>query len=138
MMHVDQYNEDDMKTLVEMIRSSDIMLGISVSNDKNVDFLADMVRLAQDVYGSSKVYIQVMGIETIGEQAQSFDSSVIERIIAIKQIFGEMLLQVDGGMTPETALEVVRAGAEIAVSGSYIFADNDSQTALSVMNAVGE
>jgi ribulose-phosphate 3-epimerase len=79
-----------------------------------------------------------MGIQSIGEQAQSFDPSVVERIIAIKQLFGEAMLQVDGGMTPETALEVKRAGAEIAVSGSYIFADNESSTALSTMMAVGE
>lgn len=137
-MHVDQFNEDDMKTLIEMVRPTGVMLGLSVSNDKNVDFLADMVRLAQELYGNMKVYIQVMGIQSIGEQAQSFDESVIDRIISIKQIFGETMLQVDGGMTPETALMVHRAGAHIAVSGSFIFADNESSTALSKMMAVGE
>jgi pentose-5-phosphate-3-epimerase len=137
-VHVDQFSEDDMKTLVEVVQPHAIPLGLSISNDKNVDFLADMVRLAQELYGNTKIYIQVMGIQSIGEQAQSFDPSVIERIIAIKQLFGETMLQVDGGMTPETALEVKRAGAEIAVSGSYIFADNESTTALSTMMAVGE
>jgi ribulose-phosphate 3-epimerase len=137
-VHVDLFSEDDMKSLVEMVRPHAVPLGLSISNDKNVDFLADMVRLAQELYGNTKIYIQVMGIQSIGEQAQSFDPSVVERIIAIKQLFGEAMLQVDGGMTPETALEVKRAGAEIAVSGSYIFADNESSTALSTMMAVGE
>lgn len=136
--HVDQFTEADMKDLIEMLRPQGVMLGIAVSNDKNVDFLADMVRLAQELYGHTRVYIQVMGIQSIGEQAQSFDTSVIERIISIKQIFGETMLQVDGGMTPETALMVYKAGAEIAVSGSYIFADNDSSLALGAMTAVGE
>jgi ribulose-phosphate 3-epimerase len=137
-MHVDQLSEDELKELIEMLRPLDVKLGIAVSNDKNIDFLADMLRLAVEVYGPMNVYIQVMGIQRIGEQAQPFDEDVIERIIAIKQRFGEMMLQVDGGMTPDTASRVHKAGARIAVVGSYIFADNDSATALSTMRAVGE
>ncbi len=137
-MHVDQLQADELTELVEMVRPLAIPLGIAVSNDKNIDFLADAVRYVQELYGQTNVYIQVMGINHIGEQSQPFDDSVVERIIAIKQRFGDTMLQVDGGMNKETAQMVHKAGAEIIVMGSYIFGDNDSATALSTMMALGE
>jgi len=43
----------------------------------------------------------------------------------IKQMKPEVYLEVDGGIDAETAPLVVEAGANVLVSGSYIFADAD-------------
>ena len=127
--HVDQFNDGDMETLVSLVSARRAQLGIAVSNDKTIDFHADMIRKAVSLYGNN-VFIQVMGIRNVGEQGQIFDESATERIRALKQQFGDMSLQVDGGMTPETASLVMNAGAETIVVGSYIFGSEDAGGAL--------
>jgi len=126
--HVDMFNDGDMEALVAMIAPHEAMLGIAVSNDKSIDFHADMIRKARALYPN--VYIQVMGIRHIGEQGQEFDPETPARIVALKQSFGDVLLQVDGAMVPETAKLVIDAGAETIVVGSYIFGGEDAGGAM--------
>ncbi|MFA6608738.1 MAG: hypothetical protein WCT07_02405 [Candidatus Paceibacterota bacterium] len=131
--HVDMFSENDITELVGMVSPNSIALGISVSNDKNIDFHADMIRKAKDLYPHT--FIQVMGIKKIGEQGQFFDETVPERIKELKQRFGEILIQVDGSIKPETIRLVVDAGASNVVVGSYIFGRNDVAAALETLNA---
>ena len=117
--HVDLFSEEDINELVAIVSARGTMLGIAVSNDKSVEFHMDMIRKIQSRY--QKIYIQVMGIAKIGEQGQAFDEDAVGRVTMLKQQFGEIPLQVDGGMTPETATKVANAGAECVVVGSFIF-----------------
>ena len=66
--HVDMFSDEDVTNLVSMVSSRNIALGIAVSNDKSVDFHADMIRKIQSLY--LNVFIQIMGINKIGEQGQ--------------------------------------------------------------------
>jgi ribulose-phosphate 3-epimerase len=136
--HVDELTDVELVELVGMVKEAGVMLGIAVSNDKEVDYLVEMVRRAQELYTYNKVYIQVMGIARIGEQAQSFDPSCIDRIIAIKSRIGDVEMQVDGGMKPDTAKEVMKAGAMRAICGSYIFGTTESYQAYQNMTSIGE
>ncbi len=131
--HVDMFTDEDIATLVGMVASHSISLGIAVSNDKNIDFHADMFRKVRELY--PHVFIQVMGILNIGEQGQLFDENVPARVKAIKQIFGDVSVQVDGGITPETAKLVINDGADTVVVGSYIFGRDDAGEALERLNA---
>jgi len=121
--HVDQFIDGDMDALVEILQSHSIDLGIAVSNDASIDFHADMIRQAKEKY--AHVYIQVMGIRNIGEQGQFFDEDSLERIRALKKIFGDTPIQVDGGMKPDTVKRVADAGASTVVVGSYLFGEGD-------------
>lgn len=134
--HVDLFTDEDIAKLITMISPYSIPLGIAVSNDKSVDFHADMLRKARDQY--QHVFIQVMGISKIGEQGQIFDEETPARIIALKQNFGDVAIQVDGGMTPETAKKVVSAGAETVVVGSYIIGSEDPSGAVGRMTQAVE
>jgi pentose-5-phosphate-3-epimerase len=58
--HVDQFTDEDMQALVEIVSSRSVALGISVSNDKSVEVHADMIRKAKSAY--PHVFAQVMGI----------------------------------------------------------------------------
>jgi ribulose-phosphate 3-epimerase len=131
--HVDLFEENDMRDLIDMVKSHSIGLGISVSNDKSVDFHADMIRQAKELY--PYIFIQVMGIKKIGEQGQFFDDAAIDRVISLKQQLGEMAVQVDGGIKPGNIKRVVDVGSDTVVVGSFIFGHEDIGSALEQLNA---
>lgn len=64
-----------------------------------------------------------------GFGGQSFIRSVLKKIRALRQIADErdlsLHIEVDGGINAQTAQDVVAAGANVLVAGSYVFgADN--------------
>jgi ribulose-phosphate 3-epimerase len=132
--HVDTFSDEDIATLVSMVAPYQIALGISVSNDKAVDFHADMIRKVSALYPN--VYIQVMGIVKIGEQGQFFDERTPERVRQLDQYFGTLTIQVDGGINASTAKLVLDAGANTVVVGSYLFGSEDVGGALSHLESI--
>lgn len=134
--HVDFMSDEDLSMLVSMVSPRGIYLGVSVSNDKSVDFHADKIRTLQSLYSS--VYIQVMGIRSIGEQGQFFDEEAPERVRALRQLFPTLSIQVDGAMTPETAKRVQECGADTAVVGSYLFGHSDAGEAFRTLSTALE
>jgi ribulose-phosphate 3-epimerase len=58
-----------------------------------------------------------------GFGGQSFIHSQIEKIHALRQMIGDrpILIEIDGGVTVETAPLVARAGADVLVAGSAVF-----------------
>jgi ribulose-phosphate 3-epimerase len=131
--HVDMFSDEDITTLLGMVSPHSASLGIAVSNDKSLDFHSDMIRKARALY--PHVFIQVMGIKQIGEQGQVFDEDAPGRVKALKQQFGDVQIQVDGGIVIETGKLVAEAGADAIVVGSYIFGHDDAGGMLEQLNA---
>jgi pentose-5-phosphate-3-epimerase len=64
--------------------------------------------------------VQVMGIENIGFQGQSFSSESLEIVEVLKTLFGEVNIYFDGGINEETIEEVVLAGVDTFCVGSFL------------------
>jgi ribulose-phosphate 3-epimerase len=58
-----------------------------------------------------------------GFGGQSFIDSQLDKISLLKDMIGDapIELEVDGGITPETAIKCVAAGADVLVAGSAVF-----------------
>ena len=65
-----------------------------------------------------------------GFGGQSFIPSALEKIRRVKAMVGArpIDIEVDGGVTPETAPEVVKAGANVLVAGSAVFKGGSQQS----------
>jgi ribulose-phosphate 3-epimerase len=65
-----------------------------------------------------------------GFGGQSFIPSAVEKIRRVKALVGSrpIDIEVDGGVTPETAPEVVKAGANVLVAGSAVFKGGSQQS----------
>ncbi len=75
--------------------------------------------------------VLVMTVEP-GFGGQSFMADMLPKIKAIREeaekVNPSLMIQVDGGIVPETAKLCVEAGADVLVSGSYIFgAENTTE-----------
>jgi ribulose-phosphate 3-epimerase len=65
-----------------------------------------------------------------GFGAQSFIPDALNKLKQAKALIGrrKIDLEVDGGINPETAALVARAGANVLVAGNAVFAGNDPKT----------
>ncbi len=65
-----------------------------------------------------------------GFGGQTFIDGALRRISGVRSLLDEARsrawLEVDGGVNPENAAAVVRAGADVLVAGSAVFGGNDS------------
>lgn len=69
--------------------------------------------------------VQLMGIDSIGFQHQPFDVKVIQKIKEVKAAYPGLVVSVDGGVSLETAPQLLEAGAERLVAGSAIFGSDN-------------
>lgn len=103
---------------LNLIKSLGKKAGVSLvpsSHENSLDYVMDIVDL-----------ILVMSVNP-GFGGQKFLSSQLAKISAIKQKIllskRDIELEVDGGINTITAKRVIEAGADILVSGDYIFKD---------------
>ena len=73
--------------------------------------------------------ILVMSVQP-GFGGQSFMPEVLDKIREIKNKKPDMLIQIDGGITAETAPLAKEAGAEVLVAGSAVFGAADYMEAI--------
>ncbi len=74
-----------------------------------IEFLADAVDM-----------VLVMTVNP-GFGGQQFISEMLEKIRNVRAMIGDRDLEVDGGIDQRTAPEVIEAGANVLVAGSYIY-----------------
>ena len=70
-------------------------------------------------------FVQFMGIDVIGEQGNPFDEKVLDKIRALRERAPGIIISVDGGVSLDTAPELIEAGVNRLVVGSAIFNSED-------------
>lgn len=72
-----------------------------------------------------------------GFGGQKFIPQVLPKIKALKQMIDErglnIYIQVDGGINGETASQVLAAGANVLVAGSYVFGSENRKEAITLL-----
>ncbi|MDO8602044.1 MAG: hypothetical protein Q7R62_02895 [bacterium] len=66
---------------------------------------------------------------TPGPANQQMAPHIIEKLEALHAQHPDLLIEIDGGINPETAQQCAKAGASQVVSGSYIFHDDNPAAA---------
>ena len=94
-----------------------IVLNPGTSEDE-IEFLADAVDL-----------VLIMTVNP-GFGGQSFIPEMLRKIENVRAMIGEKDLEVDGGIDAGTAPDVVRAGANVLVAGSYVFRSDSYMQAI--------
>ena len=133
-MHTDFFNEMDCNNLLSILKGTDTELGIAVSNNFPIEKHIDLIKLFREKYHN--VFVQLMGIRQVGKQGEPFDDAVIGRIIKIKQTLPSIFIQIDGSVNNTTAKIVKEAGADIIVSGSYIFNQKNPKVAIDFLKNI--
>lgn len=135
---IDNPTEDDARKWLSA-GAERVVLHIESSKDLNpvIAVLAGLVEIGLAInvktdirelekYIKKVQFIQCMGIRKIGYQGQDFDPGTVERVKAIKAMYPEIKIQIDGGVSIENAPLLKHAGADRLVEGSAIFGHNYS------------
>ena len=110
------------KTL-KTIKNSGVMVGIAIDIDTNINVLTPIMNYVDMVL--------VLCVK-VGKGGQEFNKSAIKKIKTLRSEYPDILIEADGGINDKSAPAVVRAGADILVSGHYIYS-NDTFEAIQTL-----
>jgi len=99
-----------------------LSLGLSLDDDADISLI--------EPYVDRIDYVQFMGIDEVGKQGQPFDPDVLEQICAFRKLHPDMIIQVDGGVSLETAPVLLAAGVDRLVVGSGLWKARDIKETL--------
>lgn len=119
-VHVEVYKEPKLKQVIKQIRDLGVKPGVVLNPDTPISSIEGVV--------NDLDMVLIMSVNP-GFAGQKFIKSAVPKIKSLKDIFDKDI-EVDGGITNENAEEVVGAGANILVAGSYIFGSDDYQKAI--------
>ncbi|MBN2582752.1 MAG: ribulose-phosphate 3-epimerase [Planctomycetes bacterium] len=118
---------DTAAELTGQIHDLGLDAGITVNPDVSVELLRPVV---DDVE-----MVLIMSVFA-GFGGQKFIPSSIERVRTVRPWLRDgQRLEIDGGITPETAVEAARAGADVLVAGTSVFRAPDAREAIAALRA---
>lgn len=108
-------------SIIGTCRERAVEIGAAINPETNLTSLKAVETLVDMVL--------VLGV-TPGAGGQKFKPEVIPKIHALRKMYPNLTIEVDGGMNPEKAKLVIKAGANIIVAGSYIFGSDNIEKAI--------
>ena len=120
-IHYEAFANDKLfiKTL-KKIKKLGMMPGIAIDLDTDINVIEPFLKYCD--------LVLVMTVKA-GKGGQVFSEDALKKIKKIRKLYPNMLIEVDGGINNETGAKCVKAGADILVSGSYIY-NNDAYDAI--------
>jgi ribulose-phosphate 3-epimerase len=120
----------DVPGVLDAIRAAGALPGLSLKPKTGLDAVRPFL--------ASIDLLLVMSVEP-GWGGQKFIEESIGRIEALRRLRTEtgsrFLIEVDGGIYPDTAARVVRAGADILVAGTAVFKEPDYAAAIGALRS---
>ena len=114
--------DDDKKFIkaLKKIRKLGMMAGIALDLDTSVESIEPFLKYCD--------LVLIMSVKA-GKGGQQFSESAIKKIKALRKLDSKILIEVDGGIDNISSQKAVKAGADIVVSGSYIY-NNEAYEAI--------
>lgn len=119
-------DEKVLLSTLQKIRKFKVLAGLCIDLDTPVDKVTK--------YLSEIDLVLVMSVKA-GASGQEFDSKAISKIKKIRKLNKDILIEVDGGINDTNVKNVIKAGADIVVSGSYIY-ENDTYMAIQSLKGI--
>ncbi|WP_438963135.1 ribulose-phosphate 3-epimerase [Nonlabens sp.] len=116
---------------LQLIKSHGMKAGVALNPHTSVDLLKDTI---QDID-----MVCLMSVNP-GFGGQSFIENTYDKVSQLKEIIDqkgcETLIEIDGGVTNKNAKQLVDAGADVLVAGSYVFKSDDPTATVKDLRAM--
>lgn len=118
--------KENLANVLKLIKSCGVKCGLVINPDTPVEKIVNEIPLCDMVL--------VMSVFP-GFGGQSFISDVLVKVSEIRNIIDKnhynCLIEIDGGINPQTALSAKKAGCDVLVAGSSVFGAKDAAKAIS-------
>jgi len=105
---------------LQAIKAEGMKAGVALNPHTNVSLLEDTI--------TDIDLVLVMSVNP-GFGGQSFIENTYNKVIQLRELINRKgastLIEVDGGVTNKNAKQLVKAGADVLVAGSYVFKSKD-------------
>lgn len=112
------------KKLIEHLKKKEVRIGIALNPDTPVNKIEKLIPEVDMVL--------VMTVKP-GKGAQKMIKAPLKKVKSIRKKYPMKDIAVDGGINAENAHEAIEAGANILVSGSYVFGSDDPKLAIDLL-----
>lgn len=120
-VHYESFEDKELLVkILKKIKSKKKMAGLCIDLETKIEVAEPYLQYID--------LILIMAVKA-GKGGQAFNKSALKKIKFIRSINPEILIEVDGGIDDVTGVQCVRAGADILVSGSFIY-NNDTYEAI--------
>ncbi|WP_124981811.1 ribulose-phosphate 3-epimerase [Nonlabens xiamenensis] len=110
---------------LQLIKSHGMKAGVALNPHTSVHLLSDVI---QDID-----LVCLMSVNP-GFGGQQFIENTYDKITQLKKIIGakntDTLIEIDGGVTDKNAVQLIEAGADVLVAGSYVFKATDQEATI--------
>ncbi len=130
-VHIESIEISNLKSQNSKLNLKNIEIGLALNPNTPVENLLSYLATIDD----SKQFVQLLAVEP-GLSGQKFQPQILEKIKFLKKNYSNVIIEVDGGINPETAKMCKEAGADILVVGSYIWESNNSLGAYKELAAI--
>lgn len=117
---IEVLDKDRTIKLIKKIKASGKKVGLAIDLDTDITMIDPFINMIDMVL--------ILCVKA-GKGGQEFDKNAIKKIKYVRQLNKDILIEVDGGINPTTGAQCVRAGADILVSGNFIY-NNDTYDAI--------
>mgnify|MGYP001611062614 CR=1 FL=1 len=117
-VHVESMEDAD--SLIQLGKNFNAELGLAISPDTDIKEL--------NVYFNKVNFYQILAVAP-GKIGQEFKEPILDKIKVLRVQAPDAIIEVDGGINPETARLVKEAGANIIVSAKYIWGATNPEKA---------
>ena len=114
------------KTMIQMIRDAGMRVGMVIKPSTPLEAILD--------YVSDLDLVLIMTVEP-GFSGQAFMPLQMSKVKTLRDMFSELDIQVDGGLSPDTIDQAAEAGANVIVAASAIFGSKDRQGVIDTLRA---
>ena len=116
--------EGGVLNLIETIKEAGMKCGVSVKPNTPIE---DILHVCDKVD-----MVLIMTVEP-GFGGQKFMPDMMPKVQKIRELYPNMNIQVDGGLSPSTIDVAARAGANVIVAGSSVYGSKDPAAAILAM-----
>ncbi|MAG28558.1 ribulose-phosphate 3-epimerase [bacterium] len=111
----------DILRTINIIKQAKKEVGVALNLETPVDSVYDILKEID--------LVLIMGI-TPGAQGRVFDAKAIDKIKELREHDQNIKIGVDGGVSAIVSSSIIEAGANMLVSGSYLFGEDNIKKAI--------
>ena len=121
-------NSGHILEFIDFVKSNKTLVGLAIEPNTEIDKIFPYIERLD--------LVLIMSVQT-GKSGQKFDKNVIKKVEYLSNLKKDkknnFLIEIDGGINEQTSKLVKVAGADIVVSGNFVYGSNNKKQTINLL-----